>query len=253
MLSFTPVIVGFALVLTRTGALVLASPVLGQGTGFSGYRVALILFLSLLLYVAVGTPVQGATAFEIVLMGMREALLGIFLGFLMQLSLLTLRVAGELVGQEMGFLIARQVDPSSGVPSTLITSLYENLFLLVLLALDGHHWLLRSLERSFAQAPVGHLTIGERLVPTALSMFGEMFRAGIVFAAPVLVFLLIISMVIGILSRAVPGINVMDVGFGLRVLVALIALFLFAPLMEPAMRALNQDLLRWFERGVAAL
>ena len=114
-------------------------------------------------------------------------------------------------------------------------------------------WLLRSLERSFAQAPVGRLAVGERLVPTALSMFGEMFRSGIVFAAPVLVFLLIISMVIGILSRAVPAINVLDVGFGLRVLVALIALFLFAPLMEPAMRALNQDLLRWFERGVAAL
>jgi phosphoglycerate dehydrogenase-like enzyme len=58
---------------------------------------------------------------------------------------------------------------------------------------------------------------------------------------------------IGLLSRAVPGLNVMEVGFTMRVLVALVALFLFAPLMEPAMRSLHQDLLRWLERGLAAV
>jgi flagellar biosynthesis protein FliR len=91
------------------------------------------------------------------------------------------------------------------------------------------------------------------MAPTALSMFAEMFRAGLVFAAPVLVFLLLVSLLIGLFSRAVPGLNVLEVGFTLRVLVALGALFVFAPLLEPAMRNLHQDLLRWLERGLAAL
>lgn len=252
MAPLADMLAGFVLVLARTSALVLTAPILGQGTGFGGYRVALITFLALLLFAVAGAPVAAPPA-ELVLMGLREVAIGIFLGFLMQLVLLSVRVAGELVGQEMGFLVARQVDPTSGVASTLVTNLYENVFLLVLLALDGHHWLLRSLERSFVFAPLGHIRLGERMAPAALAMFGEMFRAGIVFAAPVMIFLLLVSVLIGLLSRAVPALNVLEVGFTLRVLVALGALFLFAPLMEPAMRHLHQDLLRWLERGLTAL
>lgn len=252
MVSLAAIATGFLLVLARTSALVLSAPVLGQGTGFTGYRVALIAFLSLILYAVSGTPIE-AEPIELGLMCLREVMIGVFLGFLVQVVLLVVRVAGEMVGQEMGFLVARQVDPNTGIGSTLITNFYENLFLLVLLALDGHHWLLRSLASSFRYAPVGRLALGERMFPTAMGMFSEMFRAGLVFAAPVMVFLMLVSMVIGVLSRTVPSLNVLEVGFTLRVLVALGALFLFAPLLEPAMRALHQDLLRWLERGLAAL
>ncbi len=253
MTPATGALAAFGLVLTRTSALVLSAPVLGFGTGFAGYRVGLIFFLSFLLYWTSGGAVSDAEPLVLGAMAVREVLIGIFLGLLLHLVLLSVRVAGELIGQEMGLLVARQVDPNSGVSSTMVTSLYENVFLLVLLALNGHHWLLRSLERSFALAPVGRLTLGERLAPTAQAMFGEMFRAGLVFAAPVMVFLILVSILIGLLARAVPALNVMEVGFSLRVLVALGALFLFAPLLEPAMRALHESLLRWLERGVAAL
>ena len=244
---------GFVLVLVRTSALVLSAPVLGQGTGFAGHRVGLIFFTSLLLFVATGTPSADAPPIELALMAMREALIGIFLGYLLQLVLLAVHVAGELVSQEMGFLVARQVDPTSGTSSTLISSLYENLFVLTFLALDGHHWLLRSLQSSFSFAPVGRIALSERMAPTAVAMFGEMFRAGIVFAAPVMVFLMIVSAIIGLLARAVPALNVLEIGFTLRVLVALAAIFLFAPLMEPALNTLHQDFLRWLERGLAAI
>ena len=250
--SVSAMIAGFMLVLTRTGALVVSAPVLGIGTGFVGYRITLIGFLSLLLYSTGGGPVQ-AEPLELALMALRETVIGVFFGLLVHLALLVVRTAGELVGQEMGFLVARQVDPNTGVGSSLVTGLYENLFLLFLLALDGHHWLLRSLARSFQYAPIGRLEIGEKLAPTAVAMFSEMFRAGLVFAAPVLVFLMLVSAVIGILARAVPSMNVMEIGFTLRILVALGAIFLFAPLLDPALRNLDQQLLSWLDRGLAAL
>lgn len=252
MAPLADILAGFVLVLARTGALVLSAPLLGQGTGFSAHRVALVVFLAALLFAATGAPVD-APPIELALMMLREVVIGIFLGTLLSLVLLAVRMAGELVGQEMGFLMARQVDPSTGIGSTLITNIYENLFLLVLLALDGHHWLLRSLERSFAFAPIGHLELGRGMAPTLFGMFSEMCKAGLVFAAPVMVFLMLISLVIGVLARAVPGLNVMEVGFTLRVLVALGAIFLFAPLMEPAMHALHREFLRWLERGLEAL
>ena len=146
-----------------------------------------------------------------------------------------------------------QVDPTSGTSSTLVSSLYENLFLISFLALDGHHWLLRSLQSSFTFAPVGRIALSPQMAPTAIAMFGEMFRAGIVFAAPVMVFLTIVSAMIGLLARAVPALNVLEIGFTLRVIVALVAMFVFAPLTGPALDSLHQDFLRWLERGLTAL
>jgi len=148
----------FGLVLMRTSALILSSPILGFGTGFSGYKVGLIFILSAVIFFAVGAPMN--VEFEPVLYGvlaLREILIGVFLGFFLQLILLAVRVAGEMIGHEMGFMVARQVDPATGVQSSLVTNLYENLFLLALLMLNGHHWLIRALNMSFARAPVGEL------------------------------------------------------------------------------------------------
>ena len=80
-----------------------------------------------------------------------------------------------------------------------------------------------------------------------------MFSAGIVFAAPVMVFLMLVSLLIGLLSRAVPQLNVLEVGFTLRVSVAMLAMFLFAPLLEPAMMRLYEGLILWLDRGLDAL
>src|SRR5262245_23573374 len=140
----------FGLVLARTSALVASAPVLGFGSGFAGYKVALMLGLSLVLVASVG----GAAPPELQPLGygllvLREALIGFFLGFLLHLVTLAVRVGGELIGHEMGFMVASQVDPASGIQTPLITSIYENFFILALLALDGHHWLIRALADSF--------------------------------------------------------------------------------------------------------
>jgi flagellar biosynthetic protein FliR len=243
---------GFLLVLARTGALIGTAPLFGQGVGFVAHRVVLTVALSFLLYVVAGGPVA-AEPVELALMMLREVLIGVFLGTLLVVVLAAVRIAGELIGQEMGFLTGRQVDPVSGVATTLIPSLYESLFVLLLLVWNAHHWLLGALERSFALAPVGRLALGARLSETVVALFGEMTRAGIVFAAPVLVFLLIVSLVIGFLARAVPSLNVLEVGFTLRVFVALIALVVLAPLFEPGMRTLQRELNHWLERGLQAL
>jgi len=84
-------------------------------------------------------------------------------------------------------------------------------------------------------------------------MFSQMFRAGLVFAAPVMLFLMLVSISIGLLARLVPHLNVLEVGFTARVLVALGAMFLFAPMLEPAMTRLHQNLIAWLERGVVAM
>jgi flagellar biosynthetic protein FliR len=248
------VLAAFGLYAARTSALVVSAPILGLGTRFAGHKIALILALALMLYAVSGQPLAAdVPPFAYGALALREVLIGLFLSFLLSLTLLAVRVAGELIGHEMGFMVARQVDPATGVQTPLITSFYENLFLVALLALDGHHWLIRALGESFERAPVGHLALGAGVVPAIQRMLGDMFQAGIVFAAPVLVLLVLTSILIGLLSRAVPQLNVLEVGFTVRVLLAMVAMFLFAPLLEPAMTSLRDQLLAWLGRGLDAL
>lgn len=254
MLLTSGTLAAFGLVLTRTGAMVLSAPILGLGSRFQGYKIALVFTLSLLFYLTFCEPLQGGTEpIGYGMLALREVLIGLFLAFLFTLVLQAVRVGGEMIGQEMGFLVARQVDPATGIQTPLITAVYENLFLLSILLLNGHHWIIRSLGHSFERAPIGKLSLSGGIADAVTTMFGEMFQAGIVFAAPVLVFLMLTSILIGLLARAVPHMNVLEIGFTMRVLIALVAMFVFAPLLEPAMLKLHDQLAKWMDIGLDVL
>lgn len=244
---------GFGLVVARTGALLAAAPILGLGVQVSGFKVALVFFVALVIHLALGMPEVPAEPLVYGALALRETLIGAFLGFLLHLATVAVHVAGEMVGQEMGFLVARQVDPVTGVQTALTTSLYENLFLLSVLSMNGHHWLLRSLGESFERAPLGELALGSGLARTTTMMFGQMFEAGIVFAAPVMVFLMLTSIGIGLLARVVPQLNVLEIGFTVRLLVAMGAMMLFTPLLEPALSGLNSRFVAWLGHALDAL
>ena len=240
METFAPgTLEAFSLYLVRTSALVIAAPILGSQSGFNGYKVALIVALAFLLYSAGGAPLaEVPVPIEYVVLALREVIIGLFLAFTLQGLLVAVRVAGELIGHEMGFNMASIVDPTTGVNTPVLTQVYEIFFLLGLLAVDGHHLLLRALEKSFDRAPVGSFDLSGNLAWVAQSFFAQMFTAGITFAAPVMVLLALVSLLIGLLARAVPQLNVMEVGFTARIAVGLLAMLAFSPLLAPALEGL---------------
>jgi len=242
------------LFLVRTSALILASPLLGTGSGFTGYRVSLITALSFILYSVSGEPLAPVPGpIEYALLALREVLLGVFLAFTLHAVVLAVRVAGQMIGHEMTFNMAQLVDPTTGLNSPLITRLYESFFFLGLLAVDGHHWLLRTLAESFERAPIGEIAFDAPLVSIVIDLFREMFVAGLAFAAPVMVLLSLVSLMIGLLSRAVPQLNIMELGFTLRIVVGLVALLIFVPFLVPALQSLYEDLQRGLDASLDAL
>jgi flagellar biosynthetic protein FliR len=250
----TGTLAAFGLFLVRVSAFVLATPFFGAQTTFGGVKVGLIASLALVLFSVHGAPLPAASAPAVfVACAVRELLIGLSLAFVLQVVVLAVRVAGEMIGSEMAFNMASVVDPATGANTPLVTQVFEALFLLGLLAVDGHHLLLRALAGSFERAPAGGIAIGSGLVESATSMLSELFAAGVTFAAPVLVLLLLSSVLVGLVARTMPQVNVLEVGFSLRILVGLGALFLFAPLVAPALGRLYGLLGNGLERALAAL
>jgi len=244
----------FGLHLARSSAMVIASPLLGSGAEMPGYKVALIGALAMVSYAAVGAPLAvEPDTLTFAFLALRELVIGMTLGFLLHIVLAGLRVGTEMVSQEMAFTLAGTVDPMTGNSNPPVTHLYEVLFFLAILAVNGHHWLIRALSASYERAPVGELPIGESLPALVVEFFTELFGAGIAFAAPVLVLLFTVSALIGLLARAVPHINVLEFGFSLRIVTGLAGLAFFAPALEPAFGRLLEHFMRGLEAGLDAL
>ncbi|MEM7306770.1 MAG: flagellar biosynthetic protein FliR [Planctomycetota bacterium] len=244
----------FGLYATRSSAMVVSAPILGVGTRFSSYKIGLIALVSLLMYGVTGAPLDaGVDTLLYAAMMLREVLLGLFLSFVLHLAMLVVRVSGHMIGQEMGFLIAQQVDPATGVRSSLITTMYESIFLLGLLALNGHFLLFRALADSYERAPIGGIEFSRGFTALAAEIFGDMFAAGLVFAAPVMVLLVLVSALIGLLSRAVPHLNILEIGFSIRILLSFVAMFLFAPLLAPAIESVYDAFARWLDAALVVM
>ena len=254
MLFADGMVEAFGLYLTRTSALVLAAPLLGLSANFSGAKVGVVGVLSVVLFLAGGEPLgYSPGVFEFALLAAREVAIGLFLAFILHLVLMAVRVAGVMIGNEMSFNMASLADPATGTGSPVIAFMYETLFLLALLAADAHIWLVRALHASYQRAPIGEMDLSIGALDTLTNMFSELFRAGLTFAAPVMVLLAMVSVLMGLLIRAVPQINVIEFGFNMRVLGGLVAMLLFAPWIAPASEHLLNALMSHLSDGLDSL
>lgn len=251
MLFEVATVIGFVLVLARTSAMVLVAPIFAVGPSFQGYKMALIVSVSLCIFLALGIPEpEQLTPAPVVVMLLREVFLGLFLGYILHVVTLTIRVGGEMIGQEMGFMVARQIDPATGIQIPLITSIYDTLFILAMFAMNGHHWLLRALSASFERAPVGRMDFSQGMGPMLMKLFSEMFGAGIVFGAPVMLVLSTITILMGLLARMSPQLNVMELGYTIRVVVAMFTMVMFAPLLEPSFERIAETFIGTLEQAL---
>lgn len=239
----------FGLYLVRTSALVLAAPLLASGSAFAGYRLGLVGVLSLVMFLVGGEPlVEDPGVMGFALLAGRELVIGFSLAFVLHAVVLAVKVAGHMIGGEMGFNMASQSDPVTGTTTPIIGHFYETLFMLILLSVNGHLWMVRGLAESFNRAPVGEMALSDGVGAVALELFASLFSAGLTFAAPAFLVLLLVSVLVGLLARSVPQINVIEFSFSARIIGGFISMLVFAPMIEPA----SQTLLSALMDGMAA-
>lgn len=227
----------------RCGALIVGAPLFGAPTGFMTWRAAFVVMLAGTLYAAQGSPLAyNPEPLEYAILVVRELGIGLALAFCLHGALLAVRTAGEAVSQEIGLGYAGLVDPSSGSPMSAVSLFYEVFFYLGLFLTDAHHALIRALAVSFDSVPVGETSFALGAAESAVALVGPMIAAGIAFAAPVLGLLFATSLLIALLGRTIPQLNVNEMGFTMRTAIGLCALYLFAPAMGPALNGVYETL-----------
>ena len=158
-----------------------------------------------------------------------ELAIGFALGFLARLLLTAFQLAGGIIAFQMGFAMARTIDPSSGVQTTVMATVHLQLVTVLFFLVDGHHVLIRSLAASFETFPIGDALDTGALSQSLFSATGFMYETGARVAGPVTGVMLLINSLIGFLNRIVPQLSIFNIGFPLTVMTGLVAVLISIP------------------------
>lgn len=222
----------FVLILARVGTFVTVVPVLGGSSMPRTVRVGMSLALSVL-FLGDGNVISAGDGqmltgwFGLSLALGREIILGGVLGFAMSLFLLPAHVAGEFITQEAGLSFANTVSATGGSSSSPLAGLFETAAALIFFALDLHHVFLLVLQETFHMTPIGqelHLPNWDLVMAT-----GAAEESGLLLAGPVALCLFLTTVVIILMARVAPQLNLFSFGLPLRVLVCLLVLPLLLP------------------------
>jgi flagellar biosynthetic protein FliR len=190
--------------------------------------------------VAADQPALPSTWLPFALALASELLIGLVLGFFALLAYTSVQVAGELLSEQMGFAMSKVADPSFDAEMAVVARLASVLGTLLFVAVDGHHWLLAALGRSFARLPVGTYVFDAPMMEQIATAFVRMYESGIVLAAPVMVVTLLITLAVGVVARLVPQINALMLSFPLKIGLGLLMLGASMPFI---IRAAEQQLM----------
>jgi len=215
----------FALVLARLAGLAVAAPIFSSASIPRLAKVHLVVAMGLALFPAVTPALPSGLTLAQALVGMfGEFALGAALGLAVNLIVLATDVAGVIAGQQAGLAFGQMVDPLSGGDGSVLGQVYFILAGLVFLGIGGERELVRTLLDSFRVVPLtGYRPDGDTLG----LLFGALaasFVLAVQLAAPAIIALLLTAVAIGFLARTVPQLNVLSIGFSVKIVVAIVVL-----------------------------
>ncbi len=161
-----------------------------------------------------------------------ELVLGAVIGFCLSCLLEAARFAGELVDLQIGFRAGELYDPLVGGGSSILGRLWYLAAVVFFFQVDGHHWLMAGLARSYAACPVGELVFQRQLGLLAGQMLLASFALALRLAAPLVASLILADVTLGLVSRGMPQMNILLVGMPAKIIVGLAALAICSPAMS---------------------
>lgn len=217
----------------RPGAAFFAAPVFGSPQVPVQLRlvVALAIGLPAMQSVHFVLPDDGIASIAGVLLVAGEVLAGLALGFAVQIGFSAALLAGETIGNAMGLGFATMVDPAHGNQSTALGTFLSILATFLFLAMGGHLALAATIFESYRALPPGHAWMGADAIRSLVLFGGDVFATGLAVALPVAFALILVQIIMAMLARSAPALNLFAVGLPATILAGLVLLAMAAPMM----------------------
>jgi flagellar biosynthetic protein FliR len=217
----------------RALALFSAMPLLGTRNVPTRVRIGLAFLISLA--AQAGLPPMPAVALDSPLafaLVVQQVLIGLSLGFAVRVLMAAVEFGGELIGLQMGLNFAGFFDPVTAGQGTATGRFFGTTVSWVFVVVNGHLLVVAALMDSFVSFPVGPEPFAFLRATLPHQWAAEIFSTGLWIALPLITMLLFVNLVLGLISRVAPQLNVFAVGFPMTLSVGLVGMFLTLPLLQ---------------------
>lgn len=220
--------------LMRVGMLFAVAPIFSGQLVPARVRVVLAVLVTwVLLPVIPAAPAVDPLSAAGVLISVQQLLIGLMLGFVLQMVFTALMIAGHAIATGMGLGFASMVDPQNGVNVPVIGQYYVTVATLLFLVLNGHLLLISVLADSFQSMPVAVDGISRQSLWDVVAWGSRMFAGGVLISIPAVTALLMTNIAFGVITRAAPQLHIFNIGFPITLALGFVVMFLSLPELIP--------------------
>ncbi len=218
----------FLLVFIRVLGLTLIAPFFGNRSVPYMAKVSLTLFTSLMVItvIDVDVAVSSSDVVGFAVAAIIEFLTGFAIGFGIYMVFSILSLAGQFIDAQIGFSMVNVFDPMSQIQLTITGNLYYYILIIITIVTNAHHRFLRGLIDSFYLIPLGKMALTPGFREATVDYFTRYFSIALQVAAPIFFVMIITNVVLGILARTVPQLNMFVIGFPIKIMFGLLTIYI---------------------------
>ena len=214
---------GFFWVLVRVSIILFLLPIFGARGIPTMWKVGVSIVMAMILAPVVPMPRSfPETPPEMVLGIISEVLMGLLLAFGVRMLFAAFQTAGQFMAFQMGFAMARAMDPVTGTQSTVLSQFLYMFAVLIFFSIDGHHQFISALAASFHIVPLDSFSPNPALAQVLIKTSAQVFLVALKIAAPIMVALFLSHLCLGIVARTVPQMNILMIGLPVNLFIGLI-------------------------------
>lgn len=239
----------FLLVVARSAGFCVTAPLFSHKSVNARLRVLIAACISISVYSSMNLELpQYETVLGFTFLILKELAVGLSIGFVASLTMSMLVLAGEFIDREIGFTMSTTFDPSTGAMVTITAELYDKLIYAVILITNLHFYIISALAQSFVLVPVGRVEVHfVNIFSNAIGFMGQYFSIGFRIAMPIFLGATIINVILGILTKSSPQMNMFSVGMQIKVIGGLLVMtiaIMFVPNIANYLMERTQEMLR---------
>lgn len=195
---------------------------------------------------------DGTIAEHAVMMG-GEFMIGAVIGFLAGMPLIAMEMAGHLMGHQMALSLAEVFNPELGSNMNAIGSLLFYMGITSFVMMSGPEITFMILAGTFERMPIGgFMSVGPPL-DVLVGVLSAGTEIAVRVAAPTLAMVLVILVGMGFIMRTMPQVNVLSVGFAVKIVGGLLMLLFSLFTINTVMAGHVDETLLEIERWVAGI
>lgn len=209
------------LIMIRVSSFIVVSPVFFPKGINNIFKIIFSFAFSLILFSIIAPDIKITVQNEVqyIFLIFSEVIIGILIGIFVNLLFQLFSGIGSILDSQGGFSSAQIFDPMTNNNSSVIEKFFYWISLSVFIILNGHHYFIRAFIFSYDKIKIGDLNFTSNLLDSFVNTTVIIFRSSFMIIVPIIIVLIFVDVILGIISRIIPKINIIIISFPFKIVV----------------------------------